>query len=94
MIYTPENFNFSAAMIGAHVNEEVIENVINCLPPACMRSDCTQMGEPYSHREDPTTGTWRPTFATFKRIEEGVWMFCGYCFRGENTPRGKDPVYC
>ena len=58
------------------------------------RCDC---GAPYSHQEDPNSGKWLPVFATFKRItyagENSIWQFCGYCFAGENTERGKDPVY-
>lgn len=79
------------------MSQDVVDNAVNCLPPACMRSDCTQLGEPYSHREDPNSGKWRPVFATFKRTtyagENSIWQFCGYCFAGENKERGKDPVY-
>ena len=94
MIYTPDNFEFHADLVGCLVNNDVVDNVINCLPPACMRSTCTQLGSPYSHREDPDTGKFRPTFATFCRVSEDAWRFCGFCFRGENVPRGEDPVYC
>lgn len=93
-LYTPDTFEYRADLIGSRVTEEVVENAVNCLPPACMRSDCTQLGEPYSHRLDPDTGNWRATFATFKKLSPTVWEFCGYCFRGENKPRGKDPAYC
>lgn len=59
---------------------------------------CAQMGEPYSHREDPETGRLRPTYYTFKRVAgewpNGIWQFCGCCFQGETVPRGKDPIYC
>lgn len=94
MIYTRENFRYCAELIGAQVAEEVVDEAVNCLPPACLRSDCTQLGEPYSHREDPETGAWRATYATFRKLSEGVWEYCGDCFRGENTRRGKDPIYC
>lgn len=93
-IHTPNTFRYSPDMVGALVNTEVVDNAMNCLPPACMRSDCAQMGEPYSHRQDPETGAWRPTFATFKKVAGDTWQYCGNCFRGENEPRGADPVYC
>lgn len=92
-VYTPANFSYSKAQIGDYVSEEIVKDAINCLPPACMRSDCSQLGEPYSHREDPDTGKWRATYATFKRVSHNVWEYCGHCFRGENTERGKEPVY-
>ena len=86
-IYTPDNFDFATAKVGDLVTEEVVDNCMNALPPACMRTDCCQMGEPYSHRFDPETGRFRATFSTFKRVEKGVYAFCGYCFNGENEER-------
>jgi len=96
-VLTPEDFTFTGLKIGDLVSEEVVSDLMDCLPPACMRADCSQLGEPYSHREDPDTGKWRATYATFKRVKghwpDGIWEFCGHCFRGENVERGKDPVY-
>lgn len=67
-VYTEDTFDYGKAKAGDYVSQDVVDNAVNCLPPACMRSDCTQLGEPYSHREDPNSGKWRPVFATFKRI--------------------------
>lgn len=92
-IFTQRDFTFSGLMVGDLVTEDVVNDLMDCLPPACMRSDCSQLGEPYSHREDPKTGKWRATYATFKRVRNGVWAYCGHCFRGENVERGEDPVY-
>ena len=88
VIYTEDTFLYETARVGDLVTEDVVNNAINCLPPACMRSDCTQMGEPYSHQQDPSTGKYRATYATFKRISDGIWEYCGNCFRGENVERG------
>ena len=45
--------NFSdIASPGDLVDEEIVDEMINCVPPACMKSSCTQCGEPYSHKED------------------------------------------
>lgn len=97
-VYTTETFSYDKAKIGDLVEAEVVMEAMDCLPPANMRLNCAQLGEPYSHREDPDTGRFRPTYATFKCVEgnfsEGIWEFCGYCFRGETEERGKDPVYC
>lgn len=94
-VYTPETFLYSTAQIGDYVSEEVVDNAMDCLPPACMTSACAQIGEPYSHREDPNTGRWRAVYATFRRVtdgRDGIWQYCGHCFCGETTERGRDPI--
>ena len=97
-VWTEETFSYQTVQVGDYVDQAVVDNAMDCLPPACMTSQCSQMGEPYSHREDPETGKWRATYATFKRGggegPNGIWQYCGHCFRGENVERGKDPVYC
>ena len=59
----------------------------------CMSSACAQMGDPYGMRQDPTTGAWRSTYATFKRCLDvsGIWEYCGHCFSGETVERGTPP---
>jgi hypothetical protein len=96
-VYTQENFDYSTAQVGDYVEQTIVDEAMDCLPPACMRSDCSQLGEPYSHREDPETGKFRATYVTFKKVAgqwpNGIWQYCGHCFRGENTERGNDPAY-
>lgn len=94
-VLTEDTFDYATAQVGDYVEQAVVDNAMNCLPPACMTSHCAQMGEPYAHREDPKTGKWRPTFATFKRVTgapDGIWQYCGHCFRGENVERGRVPA--
>ena len=96
-VFTEDAFRYETAKVGDYVEQAVVDNAMNCLPPACMRSDCSQVGEPYSHRQDPDTGRWRATYSTFRRVTDGpdgIWEYRGNCFLGENTERGKDPVYC
>ena len=97
-VFTQDTFSYSEAQIGDLVEQAVVDDAMDCLPPACMRADCSQMGEPYSHREDPDTKKWRPVYATFKKVAgewpNGIWQYCGHCFCGENVERGKDPIYC
>lgn len=81
-----------ALEVGDYVASEIVDDLMNCLPPACMRSDCSQIGEPANHKED-SEGKVRPTYATFKRITEGIWEYCGDCFRGENVQNGKEFAY-
>lgn len=97
-VFTEETFVYSKAQIGDLVDAAVVMNAMDCLPPAYMQLDCAQLGESYSHREDPETGKWRATYATFRCVKggwnEGVWEYRGHCFRGEIIERGKEPIYC
>ena len=90
-VFNKDTFMYSYP-VGTLVSEEVVDDAINALPPACMRSDCSQLGEPAAYRIDDN-GNARATYATFKRITKGVWVYCGDCFRGENVQRGKELVY-
>lgn len=94
-VFTPDTFDYSAARPGDYVTQEVVDDAMDCLPPACMTGACSQMGEPYSHREDPATGRWWPTYATFRRVTGGpdaIWEYCGHCFQGDTVELGRDPV--
>lgn len=95
-VYTPDTFSYSAAQVGDYVTQAVVDNAMDCLPPACMTSTCAQMGEPYSTKLDPDTGKYRETYSTFRRVtsgRDGIWQFCGHCFQGENTVRGTEPPF-
>ena len=83
VIYTEDTFNFSTAKVGDLVEEKVVENFMNLLPPVSMTRECSQLGEPYNHIEDEN-GKFKPVYATFKRLKQDVWIYCGYCFRGQN----------
>lgn len=74
-----------ALEIGDLVDASIVDQIINCLAPACMRSDCTQLGEPTDHRMDGDK--LKPVFATFRKVEDNIWEFCGSCFQGENVER-------
>ena len=74
-----------AASPGDYVEERIINEMRDCLPPACMDFGFLQMGEPHSHELDPDTGKWRPTFATFRK-DGRHWTYCGNCFYKQDTP--------
>ena len=92
-VFTFDTFSYSTVKVGDYVEEAVVDYAMNIVFPACMRSDCSQVGEPYSHYIDPDTGKLRPVFATFKHVTADKWQYCGHCFRGENVERGAEPDY-
>lgn len=85
-------YGIEALRIGDYVEEKIIDELMECLPPACMRNDCSQIGEPSSHKTD-NRGQIRATYATFKKVIDDIWEFCGDCFRGENMQHGKELPY-
>lgn len=85
-------FGLDSCEIGSYFAEELVNEFMDMLMPACMRDDCSQLGEPIALRMDEQ-GTYRNTYATFKKIEDNIWEYCGDCFRGENIKRGNDPRY-
>lgn len=92
-----DSFSYSNAKPGDYVPACIVQDAMNILPPASMRRSCAQVGEPYSHEVDPSSGKLRATFATFVCLDgdftSGIWRFCGYCFRGETKQRGMTPAY-
>ena len=97
IVHTTTTFEYSRAQIGDLVDSEVVMDAMNCMPPVNMSTLCAQLGEPYSCREDPETGNWRNTYATFRCVsgdwDKGIWEYRGNCFAGETTERGKKPIY-
>lgn len=74
-------FGLDACETGEYFSDELIHEFMDQLPPVYMKSSYFQMGEPVSHEDD--NGRLRATYATFKRISEEVWEYCGNCFQGE-----------
>lgn len=96
-VYNRDWWFYDAATVGDLVDETVVDDAINALPPTCMRSNCMQMGEPSNYRVDEN-GNLKATYETFKLIGydvvgKSVWMYCGDCFRGENIQHGIDIPY-
>lgn len=92
-VLTQDNFDYSKVQIGDYVEQAVVDDAMDLLPPACMTGRCSQVGEPYSTRFDINKGCYRNTYATFTRVAKGIWMFCGHCFYGEIEERGTEPPY-
>ena len=92
VVYNEDYCYFNALSIGDYVNEGIYNYFVNCMTPACMRADCIQLGEAADLRVD-TDGITKTTFRTLKKVAEGVYQYCGKCFRGENIERGIAPSY-
>ena len=75
---------------GDIVEEDIVDNLVNSVPPRTLRSDCTQAGEPYSAERDGD-GKYRNTYTTFHRVEGGKWQYDGECFAGENENQNHRP---
>ena len=43
-VWTEENFSYQTVKVGDYVEQAVVDNAMDCLPPACMTSRCSQMG--------------------------------------------------
>lgn len=93
-VYNPDTLWWDAMRPGDLVDEDVANDMIDCMPPKCMRSDCLQMGEPQTSRYDEVKGKWRSTYLTLKKITDGIYEFCGDCFIGENYMHGTEMQYC
>lgn len=80
-VFDCDNFDLNVCNVGDYVRQEVVDDFMNLLPPACQTSACAQ------HRN---------TYVTFKRVTYGdnaVWQYCGHCFCGETVERGTEPPY-
>ncbi len=77
-------YGISCLLVGDYVEENIVDMLMNMLPPKTMRRSCSQIGEPADHR-NTKDGLSRPTYATFKEVGEGIFEYCGDCFAGENV---------
>lgn len=91
-VYNRDHWYYDCAEVGDLVEKEIVEYAIECVPPACMRNNCMQCGEPTDHRIDEN-GKSRATYETFKRVTDDIYEYCGDCFRGENIMKGKQLPY-
>ena len=81
---------------GDYVTGDVVNGMMEALPPVCCSTECAQLGEPYSHGTNKY-GHWRPLFLTWRLAarsqsthgdgapgyawdETAIWEFCGACF--------------
>lgn len=79
-------FGIMSLKKGSLVEENIVNDLMNCVPPAKMSSSCFQVGKAFDHAEDPRTNKVRARYSTFQRIAENIWKYCGECFYGETVP--------
>ena len=72
----------SLVRVGDMVDEQIVEEFRDCLPPVAYNGRYLQCGEAYTHEINPKTGKWEPAFITFAR-ELGSWVYKGICFYRE-----------
>lgn len=77
--------------MGDEVDEAIVDNFLELLPPACHTSRLMQMGEPNEHLPDDRGG-FQPTFMTFEKVD-GKWYYRGYCFHCETKNRKRMPTF-
>lgn len=66
------------------VDSEVVNELIDCVPPAYYGHGVFQVGEPASH----DTQTYQQLYATFIRVVHAfaTWKYVGLCPRGDVKP--------
>ena len=86
MLENTESFT-GAVKPGSYVEESIVDNFLNVLPPATHRHNLIQCGEPYSSAWDKNEQKYRETYITFHH-DGSLWQYVGTCFLGELTHRG------
>lgn len=92
-VYNEDWWFYDAADIGDFVEEEIAEYAGNCVPPKHYTRNYIQCGEPHSSKFDEEKDKWRSTYATFVKVADGIWKWCGNCFVGETEERGKEMAW-
>jgi len=78
--------------VGCEVDEALVDDQLNCVPPRSHKAGYVQVGEPYADAFDTRDGQerYRPTYATFhKKTKDGrsVWIYAGHCFADDDVNR-------
>lgn len=94
-VWTQENFSYQDVKIGDYVEQAVVDDAMDCLPAGLHDQPVLPDGRAVFPPGGPGNGEWKATYATFKRVggewPNGIWQYCGHCFRGENVGTGQGP---
>lgn len=76
--------------VGQPVEERIVIEMRDCVPPLTASHNLVQCGEPW----DSDMEVNEMLYTTFKRTAEG-WVFCGHCLpdKTENRPGYIDTLY-
>lgn len=85
-VYNRDHWSYNRP-IGSLVEREIAEDAGNCVPPRTWTRNMIQCGEPAGSKVEGIT------YATFIRVTEDIWKWCGNCFAGESEERGKEVPY-
>lgn len=91
MVYNRDWLYFDALVPGDLIEEEVINELMDVVPPVSMSAGYLQVGEPYATKI--LDGVERNVYSTYRKVAEETWKYCGVCFCGEKTERGTFPNY-
>ena len=93
-VYEYPYLYWDALDVGDYVSAEVAEWIGDCVPPIMYSRGLIQCGEPYDSALDKTINRHRPVYLTLRRVDNGVWEFIGYCFKGktEDYRKGEDNI--
>ena len=72
----------SLVRVGDMVDEQIVEEFRDCLPPVAYNGRYLQCGEAYTHKFNYKTQKYEPAFMTFAK-DVGVWVYKGICFYKE-----------
>ena len=72
----------SLVRVGDMVDEQIVEEFRDCLPPVAYNGRYLQCGEAYTHKFNYKTKKYEPAFMTFAK-DVGVWVYKGICFYKE-----------
>lgn len=69
---------------GDFVSQDIYDYFLNILPPVSMKIDYLQAGGEIMTAYNRETESYEPTYMTFVcTLMNGVYEFCGYCFKGQ-----------
>lgn len=79
-IFTQENFNYSEAKIGDYVEQAVVDDAMDCLPPASMSAGALRWAN-----RTPTGRTRRPGGSGLLTTRSSVWLESGLTVSGNSV---------
>ena len=85
-IYTMEQWEKDKVLNiknGQKVSNDVVRELMNCVPPAFRERGIFQPGEAYCTEKD----TYYDLYMTFTKDGDDYWTYCGTCRLGETQPR-------